>query len=263
MTHLTDEQFEDVVQARAPEPAHLAECRSCRERLAEAKAVRERLQSAFGSVHASPALADRIRGALADAGGSAAAERPVRRPVIWHLPRLAWAGVAAAAAVLVVAIPVILYLTAPESASAAQAELARIHAGNLAANHKVFSDADPARLADYLKTQLGFEPATPKLGQGMAMRGCCVAHFKGRAVGSYVVETPRGPLSIIVVPQEPQAMGMTEHAEAGGKAFWTGAFARNSMVAVRLGGYTYCAVGEVPHDLLTQILLNLGLNARP
>lgn len=82
----------------------------------------------------------------------------------------------------------------------------------------------------------------------------------GQAVGSYVVETPRGPISIIVVPQEPQAMGMTEHAEAGGKTFWTGAFAKNSMVAVCLGGYTYCAVAEVPQELLTQILLSLGLN---
>jgi anti-sigma factor RsiW len=260
MTHLTEEQFEDVVQGRAPEAAHVAECQACRERLAEARAVRARLRSAFASVHASAALAERIRGTLMGRPAPEAARGSVRRRVIWRLPRLAWAGMAAAAAVLVVAIPVILYLTAPNSAAAAQAELARIHAGNLAAHHKFFSDADPGKLADYLKTQLGFEPATPKLGQGMAMRGCCVAHFKGQAVGSYVVETPRGPISIIVVPQEPQAMGMTEHAEAAGKTFWTGAFAKNSMVAVRLGGYTYCAVAEVPQDLLTQILLSLGLN---
>jgi len=86
-----------------------------------------------------------------------------------------------------------------------------------------------------------------------------VAHFKGQAVGSYVVDTPRGPISIIVVPQTPEDLGMTATFESGGKAFRSGAFARNSMVAFRLGGYTYCAVGEVPNDLLTTILLDLGL----
>jgi hypothetical protein len=52
---------------------------------------------------------------------------------------------------------------------------------------------------------------------------------------------------------------MTGTFESGGKTFWSGAFARNSMVAFCLGGYTYCAVGEVPNDLLTTILLDLGL----
>jgi hypothetical protein len=172
-----------------------------------------------------------------------------------------WAALTAAAAlILALAIPLTLYLTTPNPAQAAQEELARIHAGNLSAPHGFHADADPAHLAEYLKTQLGFEPATPRLGQGMAMRGCCVAHFKGEAVGSYVVETPRGPLSIIVLPQTPEALGMTQPMEAGGATFWRGGFAANNMVAARYGQYTYCAVGEVPTDLLAQILLALGLS---
>jgi hypothetical protein len=153
--------------------------------------------------------------------------------------------------------------TSANPASAAQAELVRIHTGNLAAHHPFYTEADPAKLADYLKTQLGFEPAAPRVGQGMAIRGCCLAHFKGEHVGSYVVDTPRGPISIIVMPQAPEGLGMHEKLQAGGKTFWADSFARNSMVAVRIGNYTYCAVGEVPHDLLTQVLLDLGLSGQP
>ena len=142
-------------------------------------------------------------------------------------------------------------------------DLVRIHEANLSAAPGFYAEADPAKLAQYLKTELGFEPAAPRLGQGMAMRGCCVAHFKGAAVGSYVVKTPDGSLSIIVVPQTPAQLGMDHPFQSGGKAFWSDTFATNNMVAVRLGDYTYCAVGEVPQELLTQILLALGLGETP
>ncbi len=203
MTHLTDEQFEDVVQGLAPEPAHLAECPACRDRLAERRAVRDRLRSAMASVRPDAALAERIRRATETARAvptAAPAKRLAHRP----LPRLAWASLAAAAVILI-AVTTILYLTAPNSA---QAELVRIHTANLSASPGFYAEADPAKLAEYLKTELGFQPAAPQLGQGMAMRGCCVAHFQGHAVGSYVVKTPRGSLSIIVVPQTPAQLGM-------------------------------------------------------
>jgi len=294
MTHLTDEQFEDVVEGRQPQPDHVDECGACRDRLAEHKAVRARLQSAFASVRAGPSLVERVRRAArpsprlrraavasasatsscggppepsrrrsakaaTQAGTPAANDAHRRPPRIHRLSGATWAAIAAAAAVLVIAIPALIYLTAPESASAAPAELARIHTDNLQAQREFFSDADPARLAEYLKTRVGFQPATPRLGQGMAMRGCCVAHFKGQAVGSYVVDTPRGPFSVIVVPQAPDELGMGRSFLSGGKTFWADTFAANNMVAVRIGGYSYCAVGEVPQELLTQVLLNLGL----
>jgi len=262
MNHLTDEQFEDLLQGGATEPAHLAECRACRDRLAEHRAVRARLRSSFASVRADAALAERIRRSVGEPR-PAAAPRSLRRPSrVHHLSRFAWAGLAAAAAVIVAAaIPAILYFTAPSMAVAAQAELVRIHEGNLAAHHEFYTDADPAKLADYLKTHLGFEPATPRLGQGMAMRGCCVAYFRGSAAGSYVVDTPRGPISIIVVPQTPESLGLGR-VPGDGRTCWAGAFATNHIVAVRLGDYSYCAVGEVPQDLLTAILLDLGLAER-
>jgi hypothetical protein len=259
MTHLADDQFEDIVQGRAAEPAHVAECPACRARLAEQRAICARLRASFALVHADAALAERLRGA----GDLRAAAGHARPSKVHHLSRFAWATLAAAAAVILIAVPAVIYLTTANPASAAQAELVKIHAGNLAPHHEFFTEADPAKLADYLKTQLGFEPAAPRVGQGMAIRGCCLAHFKGEHVGSYVVDTPRGPISIIVMPQAPEALGMHEKLQAGGKTFWADSFARNSMVAVRIGNYTYCAVGEVPHDLLTQILLDLGLTGKP
>lgn len=260
MTHLTDEQFEDIVRGSVPVPAHVAECQACRDRLTAHKVVRARLQSSFAPVHASEGLAERIRGATKEGRPAAALRVQCQPSRIHHLSRRAWATLAAAAAVLVFAVPALLYLTTPNSAAAAQAELVRIHTDNLTTKHEFYAEADPAKLADYLKTQLGFEPATPRLGQGMAMRGCCVAHFKGHAAGSYVVETPRGPISIIVVPQTPQELGIDHPLQGYGRTFWADTFATNNMVAVRLGNYSYCAVGEVPQELLAQILLNLGLS---
>ncbi|MBE3063756.1 MAG: hypothetical protein IMZ69_01905, partial [Spirochaetes bacterium] len=254
--------FEDIVQGKAAEPPHVAECQTCRDGLAERRAVRERLQLAFASVHASPALAARIGRSLAESRPAVpeASFRGPRSPSRIHrLSRRTWATLAAVAAVLVLAIPALMYFGAPNSAVAAQTELVRIHERNLVAEHEFYSDADPAKIAEYLKTRLGFEPATPRLGQGRAMRGCCVAHFKGQAVGSYVVETPRGPISIIVVRQTPEELGIDHPFQDNGKTFWADTFAKNHMVAVRLGGYSYCAVGEVPRDLLTSILLDLGL----
>ena len=260
MTHLTDEQFEDLLQGGAPEPAHIAECQACRERLAEHRAVRARLRASFASVSAGESLAERVRRSARAARPEVSTKRHGRPSRVHHLSRFAWAMLAAAAAVIVAAaIPATIYLTTPNKAVAAQAELVRIHEDNLTAHHGFYTDADPAKLADYLKTQLGFEPATPRLGQGMAMRGCCVAHFKGQAVGSYVVETPRGPISVIVVPQSSEELGMAHPLQVQGKTFWAGSFAGNNMVTARLGDFSYCAIGEVPQDLLTQVLLALGL----
>ncbi len=53
MTHLNDEQFEDVLGGNISEPEHLTQCESCRNELTQRKAVRSRLRSAFSDVHPS------------------------------------------------------------------------------------------------------------------------------------------------------------------------------------------------------------------
>ena len=88
----------------------------------------------------------------------------------------------------------------------------------------------------------------------MALRGCCVAHFRGEVVGSYVVETPQGVMSIVVVTDRPQSLGMGQKFQHGKNTFWKSSFAKCSMVTVRLGDYSYCAVGEISHKYLTELL---------
>jgi len=275
--HLTDEQFEDVLAGGA-RPEHLGQCPACRDRLEELQALRGRLKSAFAPIHASEGLARRVREKLASAAqrspqlpvvhaasAPAAEVKPakVRDPArrARRIRRLEWSALAAGAAVAL-SIGVALYLHPPETASAAPAELVSLHQHNLSPHRQFFTDADPAKLAEYLKTQVGFTPAVPKLGAGMSMRGCCVAHFRGQAVGSYVVETPKGFISIIVVRQQPQSLGMKRQFEHNGSAYWSDSFEQANLVALRLGDYTYCAVGQVPHDLLAELLGQLALDGQ-
>ncbi len=165
-------------------------------------------------------------------------------------------ALAAAAAALVIIVPLIAYFASTQPAQAAAAELAQIHQNNLAHHHAFINEDDPAKLAGYFKTQLGFTPAMPRMGQGMAMRGCCVAHFRGGVAGSYVVDTPSGPVSIIVVRDRPGELGLKDVSLRNSQSYYQGAFAHCNLVAVRLGDYTYCAVGtsSVPHEKLTELL---------
>ena len=122
---------------------------------------------------------------------------------------------------------------------------------------KMHGSADPNKLADYLKNQLGFVPNLPRLGAGMALRGCCVAHFRNRPVGSYVVQTERGVMSVIVLRDRPSSLEFADHTTYHGRTYYTGAFARCKMAAVEINGYTYAAVGEIDTQWLVDLLASL------
>ena len=242
MNHLTDEQFEDIMQGSDADLAHLDQCQDCRERLAEKQAIAARLRSAFVSVEADAGLADRIRGQV-----SRNNVESIRHTWASRLHHKVWPGLAAAAAIFIVMVPLSFYVMTPSAAKAAQAELVMIHQQNLGSHREFYSDADPEKLAEYFKEKLGFSPAFPCTGQGLEIRGCCVAHFKGRIVGSYVVDTPRGIISVIVVGDTPKEMGMTRMPEKKGNEqnLWKSSYAQRNMVAVRLSDYSYCAIGEI------------------
>ena len=254
MNHLTEEQFEDIIQGLLPEPEHLADCDRCRELLAEKAAIAERLRSAFASVKPDEQLANNIRAQLTHEA------LPKRVQFVkWlsniRFKRIAWPT--AAAAVLVMAVILGVYVISPSSAMAAQAELVKIHEHNLSAEHEFHSEADPEKLAEYFKSKLGFSPSMPVPSQGIALRGCCVRHFRGQVVGSYVVDTPQGVMSIVVVTDKPESLGMGGKFERQGRVFWKSSFAKCDMVTVRLGDYSYCAVGEISHEYLTDLLNRL------
>jgi hypothetical protein len=254
MNHFTDEQFEDIMQGEDADLTHLGQCQDCQNRLAEKRAIAGRLRLAFNSVRAHPELVDRIRSQLGLTSTSAKTVEPVHRaePVRFHL-RL-WPALAAAAAILLVALPLSLYFGMPSTANAAQAELVKIHRHNLLPDHKFYSEAEPEKLAEYFKSELGFNPRLPKPGQGLALRGCCVRHFRGEVVGSYVVDTPEGVMSVIVVTDKPESLGIKGKFERGQYTYWKSSFAKCDMVSVRIGDYSYCAVGEISREYLTELL---------
>ncbi len=255
MNHLTDEQLEETMQGEGAASAHLEHCSECSERLSEKEALAGRLRSAFATIKPREGLGERIREQL-NLGSMPPEHAGIRRLSDIRSHWRDWFAITAAAAVLIIGIPLVIfiYLATPSSAVAAQAALVKIHENNLSANHEFYSEADPEKLAEYFKGKLGFSPSMPRLGQGIALRGCCVAHFRGEVVGSYVVETPQGVMSIVVVTDRPQSLGMGQKFQHGKNTFWKSSFAKCSMVTVRLGDYSYCAVGEISHKYLTELL---------
>lgn len=251
MAHLSDEQLEEILQG-GPQGEHVGQCPLCSRRLAELRAIRDRLQSAFQTVSAGPALAESIRHSLDRKKPRALQARGVRT-----MRLLRWALPLTAAAVLLIGTVVLLIVSEPEQASAATAELYQVHQHNLSPHAELFADPDPESLAGFLKDRLGFSPALPRLGAGMSLRGCCIVHFRDKPVGSYVVDTPSGVISVIVVTETPKSLGMNKQLRRGGHTYQAGSFAKCNMVTTQLNGYTYCAVGEVPHELLADLLEQL------
>jgi hypothetical protein len=265
MNHLTDQQFESVLQGEDIDLTHLRQCQDCRDRLAEKRAIAKKLRSAFNSVQADASLSDRILSQINQSRETAGTVKSIQHTWKNRLHHKLWPALAAAAAILVVLVPLSLFLSSPSTAKAAQAELVKIHQQNLDPHREFYNDADPEKLAKYFKDKLGFTPAFPCTGHGMAIRGCCVAHFKSQIVGSYVVDTPKGIISVIVVTDTPKEIGMTRMPEKIGyeQNFWKSSYAQCNMVTVRLGDYSYCAIGEISEisyeylkDLLSRLLPN-------
>ncbi len=269
MNHLTNEQFEDIMQGSDIDLTHLNQCRDCRDRLTEKRLIAIKLRSAFMSVKADEGLADRIRNQINQNSENTKIAKSIQLTWATYLHHKLGPALATAAAVLVVLVPLSLYVLTPSTAIAAQAELVMIHQQNLGPHREFYNDTDPEKMAEYFKDKLGFTPAFPCTGQGMEIRGCCLAHFKGQIVGSYIVDTPRGIISVIVVTDTPKEMGMTYMAGEKGyeQSLWKSSYAQCNMVTVRLGDYSYCAIGEISKishkylkDLLNRLLPDTQMN---
>ncbi len=262
MEHLTEEQLDDLLQSGAPEPEHLQQCPICQARLNHQIAMRAWLRRAFNSVEPPDSLRRKIwesyrpktAGTLAELESipdSIETKQPKR--IAYPFWKIYWRRLAAAAVILLLCSPLLL-LFRTSSAEAGWEELVQIHQHNITPHEEFFSDDNPEKLADYFKTQLGFTPELPQLNQGMELRGCCIAHYHDKPVGSYVVNTPHGMVSVIVVKETPQEIGLTRLDNTAETASWIGTFPMCNMAAVRLGDYTYCAVGKVPHEALNKLL---------
>ena len=260
MGHLTEEQFEDILGGTLEAHAHLEQCAACHKRLTEKEALAGRLREAFATVKVSPDFAEQLRNQIQERSKPAQSIKLSDKRGLQHWRNRILSGLAAAAVLMIVMIPVGIYVTDAKQAQAAQKALVDIHDMHMnPPEGGLFENDDPEQLAVYLKEQLGFRPRFPILGQGLKIRGCCVDHFQGDTVGSYVVDTPSGVISIIVVTDTPKELGMKKMnlSTESQYTFWKSSYAHCHMVTVRLDEYSYCAVGEIEHQPLYDILRRL------
>lgn len=255
MTHLTDEQIETLLDDPQARDEHVEACPHCRRRLEDARAMRARLVEAFASVRPDAMLEHQIAASLRAAG-------PAREtlPRRLFLNRFA-SSLAAAAALVALTVGLTLHFT-PQPAMAGTAELAQIHQDNLLAQHQAHDGPTcPTDVADYLRKELGFVPALPRLGAGMEIRSCCIAHFRNRPVGSYVFQSGKGLVSIIILKDQAGSLGLKDKNVVGGRTYYSGVFGRCHLVSAQADGYAYVAIGcnaeapwltELMQDLLAQ-----------
>jgi len=256
MSHLTEEQFEDILRDASHVPEHVDRCPLCRARLEEKRAIAQRVRQAFLSVDAPSGLADRIRAGIAAPDEPAAAARGRTRVIPLYIRHHLWPGLAAVAAILIFAVPIGFYVSTSSQANAAQVALEEIHHANLDSLGQLVTNNDPNVLREYLEDQVGHSPAMACTGSGLNMCGCCVRKFQGRSVASYVIKRNNVPVSVIAVPQSPEALGMvmTDRKTTAMRDIWQARHQCCNMAAVHIGEYSYCVVGRVPQDELAVIL---------
>lgn len=259
MSHLTVEQFEEIVHGQAEFPDHLNQCSRCRARLAEKRALAGRLRDAFASVEASPALAGRIRAGIVGSESAVDTVGVLPLRIIPAAHRHLWSGLAAAAAILLIAVPVALYFGTASSAEAAQAELVAIHRKNIRSLGDLIVHDDPNHLARYLSGATRHDPGVTCPVTGDENCTCCVRQFRGRRAASYVIRTPSGLISLIVVLDPPESLGLVpaEPMPESNGPLWRGACEDCHIASIRIDAHSYFAVGKVSHTELQDILHGL------
>ncbi len=255
MTHLTQEQFEEILQAGGKVPEHVDQCPDCRARLEEKRALAQRVRGAFSAIQAGPDLINRIRADIA-AGQATPAERAWPRIIPLRFHRHVWSAFAAAAIIVIAIAAITFYIDTGSQIKAAQTELIGIHQANLSSLEQSAAIGDPGGASAHVANKVGYSPAMPCAGAGLNACCCGVRQFCGRPVASYVVKGPNAPVSVIVVPHSPKALGMTPAKDdaAAKRAIWQAKCGNCNMASVRIGERSYCAVGQVTQEELTRVL---------
>jgi hypothetical protein len=244
---LTPQQIEDILSGQMPQSDNLdAEDLAA---LEEARAIRSRLASAFASTHASDSLADKVRASLKTAPAPAPS-RIIRFPMRF-LP-------AAAAAALLIIVPILYSIWGPEPAHAGTVGLANIHKANLASPEGFHATGDCEEIKAYFKRELGFTPKLLNECPKLKIVGCYVTRLKGKMVATYVVQLDDTKASIIISEDWPKKLGLgcrCGHPQC--KCIHNGKCNGLSIVSVRLGERSYSVVGSLPADSLRSVLERL------
>jgi len=256
MSHLTDEQLEDILQGRAEAPDHVDQCPRCQARLSEQRALARRVSKAFSSIHAGADLAGRIRADIAAARPTTGTRTdPQILPL--RARRHLWPGLAIAAAILIVVLPRILHFDTSGRVKAAQTALIGIHRINLDSLDQLMEDEGSAKQCRCLAGRMDDGTAMPCCTRGLCMCGCRMRDFQGRMVPSCVIEEPDAPtISVVLVPESPEALGMTlgSGRTTTGQAIWHATCGACNMASVRMGQGACCVMGDVPQENLVALL---------
>jgi len=257
MSHLTDEQFEDILQGRTEAPEHVDQCSECRDRLNEKRALARRVQQAFSSIYAGADLAGRIRAEIAAAGRPATGAEARPRIIPLRARRHIWSGLAIAAAILIVAIPRSLQINTSSGVKAAQTALAGIHRTNLDSLEQLMEDEGTGTQCQCLAGKMEDGMGMPCCTRRLCMCGCRMRDFQGRVVPSCVIEKPNtSPISVVLVPESPEALGMTlgPSRTVTGQTIWHATCGACNMASVRMGAGSCCVMGDVPTENLVALL---------
>jgi hypothetical protein len=243
---LTPEQFEDILSGQTPQGDNLdAEDIA---RLEEARAMRARLRTAFDSTHATDSLADKIRTSL---NSTPASRRKVIRFPMRFLP-------AAAAAALLILVPVLYSVLGPEPALAGTVQLANVHKVNLTTPEGFRATGDCEEIKAYFKRKLGFTPKLLKQCPQLEIVGCNVAKVQGKMVATYVVQLDNAKASIIVTEDWPKKLGLgCGCGQPHCKCVHNGQCGEFSIASVRIGERSYSVVGKLPAESLRAVLESL------
>lgn len=261
MSHLTEEQFEDVLQGRANVPEHVDRCPQCRARLEEKRALVDRLRQSFSSIHAGADLAGRIRTRIAAAGQTATVPATPPRILAFRVRRHIWSVLAIAAAIFVIAIPRSLHIDTGPRTTAAQTALAGIHFANLDSLDHLMADTDSGKHCPCAEGKLDGGTAMPCCQRGLCLCGCQMREFQGRFVESCVMQEPNAsPVSVVVVSELPSDLGMTPAGimTGTGQPIWRASCGSCNMASVRRGEHSCCVIGQVPTEDLVAVLNALG-----
>ncbi len=259
MSHLTNEQIDDLLISDAREPDHLKDCESCRTKVTHRRALGKRVRKAFKSIRADDDLRNRIHTAVAKNLQNASHETAAA-PFRGRTARRLYPFLGAAAAVILVAVPLAHFLGRTTVANASQLELLEIHHHNLSEHSDMMTDLDPESVEAYFEEHLDHAPDLIVTGAGLTLCGCRVQTFRGQPVGSYLVETSRAKVTVIALREMPEALGMKELVDLSTPdvPIWGATCECCNMAAARVNGRTYYALGEASHEELNLVLRKLA-----
>jgi hypothetical protein len=168
-------------------------------------------------------------------------------------------GLAVAAALLILAVPVALYVGTTSQAKAAQAELVSIHFQNLRAMDGGSMLEDAGAVGDYGSDKTDQALAMACMGSDLSICGCSVGQFRGRPVASYVVRTKSGLVSIVALSDRPKSLRLvpargTQESE---RPLWRARCEDCHIASIRSGDRFYYAIGQVPPKELGNVLHHL------